>query len=157
MKSHAAARPTDEELMLYADGELEEASIAEVEAHLAVDAASRQKVAALRLAGELVRERALDDQVGGLSDGIADAVMAKIAAANGAAPEAAKVVDLGERRAAVLGERAREGVARKDTGRSIMMFAAVAVAAAAGMMIWGRTEAPPPARSCNDSRPPAAR
>jgi len=43
-KTSQASRPTDLELMLYADGELEGERLAAIEAHLAQDEAARHKL-----------------------------------------------------------------------------------------------------------------
>lgn len=139
-------RPTDQELMLYADGELGDERRAEVETHLASDETARRKLWGLRTTGDLVREAALELSAG---DAIADAVMSKIGAEskpNGAHVEApskqADIIRIGERRPAALGKVPAKRAAN-DSARSIWMLTTVAVAAAAGMMIWGRMEAAP--------------
>jgi anti-sigma factor RsiW len=55
----ATAPPTDLELMLWADGELEGPRAAEVEEFLAGDARARDVVASVRLCGDLLAEQAL--------------------------------------------------------------------------------------------------
>ena len=81
--------PTDLELMLYADGELDEARAREVEAYVLRDARSRAKVAGLDVVSAAVRAR----EAPSLADGIADAVMARVheEGKNGAAAPDAKV------------------------------------------------------------------
>ena len=158
-------RPTDRELMLYADGELGAEQSLELEKHLAGDEVARAKLWALRLTGDLVRHTASE-----LSDpgSIADAVMAEIASEgtrNGtllatatAAPQPiaqgspntelrpaadlAKAITKGERRAALEKVVATKRPAN-DTARRIWTLTAAAVAAAAGLIIWGRMEAEP--------------
>jgi hypothetical protein len=141
-------RPTDEELMLFADGELEGARRDEVADHVAADPIARRKVAALRFAGDLVCETALEGA--SPADGIADAVMAQIARDAEATPDAkaearsfgseasssSKIAKIGE---VTSLEAAR--VRRAEAGRSRRIFAlaAVAAAAAAAMLLWGRT------------------
>jgi anti-sigma factor RsiW len=141
-------RPTDQELMLYADGELGDERRAEVETHLASDETARRKLWGLRMTSDLVREAALELSA---ADSIADAVMGKIGAEskpNGAHTETpskqAEVIRIGERRPAALAKVAAKRAAN-DSARSIWMLTAAAVAAAAGMMIWGRMDAAPTA------------
>ena len=64
--------PSDLELMLYADGELPEERIAEVEAYLDRSASARNKLRGLDLVSTLIREDALDRaaQAGDLTDAI---------------------------------------------------------------------------------------
>ena len=73
-----AAPPTDLELMMYFDGELEGERLAAVEAFLAAEKVPKQKLAALDLAGSLVRERATTKH--DVADGIADSVMKSLLA-----------------------------------------------------------------------------
>jgi hypothetical protein len=153
--------PTDLELMLYADGELEEGRCREVEAYVTRDARCRAKVAGLEVVGAVFRERA-----GGTSaaDDIADAVMARIQveARSGMSAGARATVNgtdgSGEARAvgstelsSLAGGAAPKAASTSfehrpanDNARRIFTLAALAVAAAAAMMIWGRTEGEPP-------------
>lgn len=135
------APPTDLELMLYLDGELEEPRRTEVARFLGdlpedsanpgneQDLASaRAKLVGLEAVGEVVRRRA--EQVGeGFS--VADAVMARITEAEPPRP---------------LPVRPVKKAAANDNAvsRRIFALAAVAVAAAAAMMVWSRAEAPGP-------------
>lgn len=142
-------RPTDQELMLYADGELGDERLAEVETHLAGDETAQRKLWGLRVTGDLVREAASELST---ADSIADAVMMKIGAdskSNGArsvqgsrSSKQAEVIPIGERRPAALGKVAAKRAAN-DSSRSIWTLTAVAAAAAAGMMIWGRMAGEP--------------
>lgn len=115
--------------MLYVDGELDPARQTDVQSRIDRDPTARNKVAALRLAGELVREREIDL---GIADGIADAVMAKIAA--GDLPAADKVAPIA---------RQPQAQPANDNSRRIFYLAAAAVAAAAAFMIWGKTDTGP--------------
>ncbi len=76
-----SAPPTDMELMLYVDGELDEARYQQVEEYVLHDPRCRAKVAALVTAADMVQ-----DERAGLraADGIADGVMAKILEGSGA-------------------------------------------------------------------------
>jgi len=131
-------RPTDMELMLYVDGELDEARRAEIEAHLAQSESGRRKVAALRIGSGMVREHSL---ASAKDFDIASAVMAKIdaiavdlPAKNPPAKEesaGADVIALRDRRPAA----ADRSKAANDNSRGIFTLAAIAVAAAAGLMI----------------------
>jgi hypothetical protein len=138
----SAGDPSDLDLMLYADGELEGEARAAVEAYLAKVAAGSTKVAQLNLASSILREQALD--AAGKADGIADAVMAKIAAGGAVAKEtpALKLASLASKPAPSRRATRRERSAN-DNARAIFALAAVAVAAAAGLMIWGRMDAAP--------------
>lgn len=135
--------PSDLELMLYADGELDAERAAAVEAYLAELASSAQrapqaKLAALGVVSGIVREGALE--AASPADGIADAVMAQIAAEGAASPaQPAKA-------AVELRPTARRAPSN-DNARGIFALAAIAVAAAAGMMLWGRAEPKPQART----------
>lgn len=142
-------RPTDMELMLYVDGELDDAQCAEIEAHLKQSESGRRKIAALRIGAGMVQEHALA-QAGDFD--IASAVMEKIAADPPAkAPaksEGAEVIDIGARRPAVPGQVDRSKAAN-DNSRNIFTLAAIAVAAAAALMIWGKMDADPSRSAAN--------
>jgi anti-sigma factor RsiW len=125
--------PTDLELMLYADGELDGERLAEVEAHVAGDRTARRKLLGLGMAAGLVRERAL--QPSPLADGLADSIMAAIDAEPAATQQVAEVV--------ALPRRSRSARASNDNARGFMVLAVAAMAAAAGLLFWGRTPAPP--------------
>jgi anti-sigma factor RsiW len=139
------------ELMLYVDGELDEARRAEIEAHLAQSESGRRKVAALRIGSGMVREHSL---ASAKDFDIASAVMAKIDAIAvdlpaenlpAKSPPAKKesagadVIALRDRRPAA----ADRSKAANDNSRGIFTLAAIAVAAAAGLMIWGQMGAGP--------------
>lgn len=143
--------PTDLELMLYADGELEGERLREVQLAIEKNAALRSKLTALRLASDIVREDALAADVD-LTDGI----MARIASASVTAErdprDAAPGPKAEEERPPAkvepllrpgVGKVAAKGGASNDNARGIFALAAVAVAAAAAMMIWGRMETAP--------------
>lgn len=122
------------DLMLYFDGELEDSRRAEIEAYLDSDAGARSKMSGLRVTSEIVRAQALSSARGG---DIADLVMAKIEADavvppanNGASVEPTDLA-----RAA----KVRPTKAANDNSRGIFTLAAIAVAAAAAMMVWGQT------------------
>ena len=71
---------TDQELMLWVDGELEGRRAAEVAAHIQGDARARAVVGALRLGAELIESDALRHAGSSGADGIAEAVMDNIEA-----------------------------------------------------------------------------
>lgn len=137
-----AGIPSDLELMLFADGELEGERFAVVEGFVARNADAHRKLSSLGLVSELVRERAVASA--SPADGIADALMAQIAAEAGtygvvhaiATPprEVAAPVKLAP--VAAIASRATKPA--NDNSRGIFALAAVAVAAAAALMIWGR-------------------
>lgn len=122
-------KPTDVELMMYFDGELDEPRRKEVEAFIAKEANARRKVMGLGLAGSIVRESATSSSV---ADAIADGVMAAI--------QADATTKEGSKRISGLPKPAK---AANDNSKSIFALAAVAVAAAAAVMIWGRTNDAP--------------
>src|SRR5260370_5168939 len=70
--------PTDQELMLYVDGELEVGRAAEIDAPLAADPRSRAVVAALRRGAKALASDALERAEASGADSIADGVMAAI-------------------------------------------------------------------------------
>jgi hypothetical protein len=142
--SKSAGDPSDLDLMLYADGELEGEARAAVEAYLARTATGKAKAAALSLLSDVVREQALG--AAGKADGIADAVMAKIAvegATTKGAPPPKPVAITNALRAGEEQVRRNKPPAN-DNSRRIFALAAVAVAAAAGLMIWSRMDATSP-------------
>jgi hypothetical protein len=148
-----AGIPSDLELMLYADGELEGERFAAVEAFLARDAGSRRKLSSLGLVAGLVRERAIASA--SPADGIADALMAQIAAEAGtngvvhAAPAPLREVAAPTTPNKVAPRGAKPA---NDNSRGIFALAAAAIAAAAALMLWGRADLHPEVAS---NKPPA--
>lgn len=138
-----AGIPSDLELMLFADGELEGERLAEVEAFVARNADARHKLSSLGLVSELVRERAVASA--SPADDIADMLMAQIAAEAGtngvihaiAAPPREVAAPAKLAPVAALAPRAAKPA--NDNARGIFALAAAAIAAAAALMIWGRT------------------
>jgi hypothetical protein len=148
------APPTDMELMLYVDGELDEARHQQVEAYLLLDLGSRAKVAGLDLSADVVRESAQSFR---LADGIADAVMAKIEAGHEGGASGRHGAAVRPVTASVLPKvRALGKQPANDNSRGIFALAALAVAAAAAMMIWGRVEAEPPSATLTAPKPAEA-
>lgn len=138
----SAGDPSDLDLMLYADGELEGEERAAVEAYIARVGAGSTKIAQFNLVSSLVRDQALDGA--GKADGLADAVMAKIAAEDASAKEAPPRAPIALASAPrALKAQARGERSANDNARGIFALAVVAVAAAAGLMIWGRMDATP--------------
>lgn len=139
----ASAPPTDLELMLYVDGELDEARHRQVEEYVLHDPHCRAKVAGLVTAADMIRDSALASST---ADGIADVVMAKIHAepaaqvakvdgAAGARPLAAPPSGEG-----ASGPARLRGSPANDNARGIFALTAIAVAAAAALMVWGRMD-----------------
>ncbi|WP_441291180.1 anti-sigma factor family protein [Sorangium sp. KYC3313] len=153
----ASAPPTDLELMLYVDGELDEARHRQVEEHVLHDPRCRAKVAALVTAADMVRDSALASSA---ADGIADGVMAKLlegqaGAARGDGGGAARPLA-----APPSGEppraRARlQGAPANDNARGIFALTALAVAAAAALMVWGKMGVETPTAELTTSAPSA--
>lgn len=149
-RSERGSPPTDLELMLWADGELDEGRAREVEAYMLRDASSRAKIVGLDVVSAAIRERAPS----ALADGIADAVMARVEregangigkvdaarkGANGVAPGA----DHASETRRLAPGAAPQRPANDNNARRIFGLAAIAAAAAAGLMIWGRMDAEP--------------
>jgi hypothetical protein len=140
--------PTDLELMMYVDGELEGERLREVRQAILRDGVLRSKVAALEVSATIVRENALAVDP---SFDVSDLIMSKIAADPPAVLDARDVAPEPLRSPQpaplpVLGKKTAKASASNDNARGIFALAAVAVAAAAGLMVWGRmdTEAPRP-------------
>lgn len=143
----AADRPTDLDLMLYADGELPEDRLAAVEAYLAEDRGAQQKMIALGIVSGVVRGEAIAGAAKG--GDIADLVMRSIAEQPAPGGE---VVPL--RAAEKTGKQKRR--AANDNGRgSLWALAAFAAAAAASLLVWNRDPAPSTHASADHSARPA--
>lgn len=126
-------RPSDEELMMLLDGELDEPRRAEVASWAGSDAELGGKLDGLGLVSSLVREGAGVDS---RADGIADAVMAELESPR-AASGGAEVVALPTR----AGRRGRwlgGASAANDNSRHILWMAGLAAAVAAGLFFWSR-------------------
>ncbi|WP_437588030.1 anti-sigma factor family protein [Sorangium sp. So ce1000] len=154
----ASAPPTDLELMLYVDGELDEARHRQVEEYLLHDPRCRAKVAGLVTAADMVRDSALASSA---ADGIADGVMAKILEGR---QEGVARVDGGAvvrpLASSPSGEppraRARlQGSPANDNARGIFALTALAVAAAAALMVWGKMGVETPTAEVTTSAPSA--
>lgn len=137
-----AGTPSDLELMLYADGELEGERFSAVEAFLAREAGARRKLSSLGLVSGLVREQVIASA--SPADGIADALMAQIAAEAGtngvvhAAPTPLREVASPMQVSRIATQAAKPA---NDNSRGIFFLAAIAAAAA--LMIWGRASLQP--------------
>jgi anti-sigma factor RsiW len=135
-----AGIPSDLELMLYADGELEDERIADVEAFLAREPNARRKLTSLGFVSGLVRERAVASA--SPADGIADALMAQITAeagTNGVVHAVATPLREVPAPMKLAPVAPRPTKAANDNSRGIFALAAAAIAAAAALMIWGRS------------------
>ncbi|MDI3286508.1 hypothetical protein [Polyangium sp. 15x6] len=142
--------PTDLELMMYVDGELEGERLHEVRLALSRDSVLRSKVAALSLASSIVGENA---ESGAAEIDLTDGIMARIAADKSAtrdardaapapleAPVERKEAEVKPLLQPGLGKAAAKSAPSNDNSRGIFALAAIAVAAAAGLMIWGRMD-----------------
>jgi hypothetical protein len=136
---------SDLDLMLYLDGELSTERHDEVRRALTRDEVLRGKLNALEFSSAIVRERAMDAAA---NIDFADAVMARILAKDAAvlldkrdmAPEPQTSHEAAAHETPVVGLDKLEARAKpsNDNARGIFALAALAVAAAAGFMIWGR-------------------
>lgn len=120
MKEHA---PTTEDLMLYADGELEPERAAQVEAYLEQDVYARDVVATFFEMGDRVREAADERARDAGADDIAKLVMAQIEGRRGPA----NVVALPAKRSA---ER------EKPASVWPVALGGLAAAAAVALVVW---------------------
>jgi hypothetical protein len=136
---------SDLDLMLYLDGELSTERHEQVRRAITRDGVLRSKLSALETCSAIVHEQAVDAAA---NIDLADSVMAKIMKSGAA-------VSLDERDAAPGEQQPRETSASNtqnvrlekleartkasnDNARGIFALAALAVAAAASLMIWGR-------------------
>lgn len=144
-EKHVEPDVSDLELMLYLDGELDDKRYEQVRRALTRNKVLRSKLSALEVSSSIVRERALDAAA---NIDFADSVMAKIMANKSTVSlderDAAPVVhptqepstnDTPAVRLDKLGSPAKPS---NDNSRGIFALAAIAVAAAASLMIWGR-------------------
>lgn len=136
---------SDLDLMLYLDGELSAGRHDEVRRALTRDKVLRSKLSALEVTSTIIRERAVDAAA---NIDLADSVMAKILAGDAA-------VSLDQRDIAPVLEQSQDSSTQQtepvrleklgarsqpsnDNARSIFALVALAVAAAASFMVWGR-------------------
>lgn len=152
--------PTDLELMMYFDGELDEPRLSEVRTFVEGAGPARSKLAGLGLGSELLRESALARAAS--ADDLTDLIMAKVTGSAPAAKERTNVVAIGDAKkskdAAPLhlgGPKLKEpaltevtgplkdSASANENGRVIFGLAAMAAAAAAALFIWGRTPGGP--------------
>ena len=134
--------PTDLELMMYFDGELEEPRASEVRAFVEGSARARQKLDGLSLVGVAVEERARarERSFPDLSDSIMARVSAEAAGrdlAPKASPARPKLLDTPKKLEIAA-------PAANDNGRLIFGLAAFAAVAAAALFMWGRSPEPAP-------------
>ncbi len=168
--------PSDLELMLYFDGELDDPRKSEVAAFVNADLRSQSKLAGLRMSSALVEAQAREMAAGpsptrSPADDIANLVLAKIEAEGpfarttsgdpsrtaSADPPTAKVIPFPVRNTsksgATSGDRSHAATPAKvpshrsrpasENARRILGVAALAVAAAAALAIWGKQAAGP--------------
>jgi len=136
---------SDLDLMLYLDGELSTERHEQVRRAMTRDEVLRNKLSALEVSSAIVRERAVDAAA---NIDFADAVMAKIMANDGAVSLDERDVAPGEKPPVQTSANDTQNVrlkkleartkASNDNARGIFALAALAVAAAASLMIWGR-------------------
>jgi anti-sigma factor RsiW len=155
-----AAPPTDLELMLYADDELDPERRAAVEAWLETHRDDHAKLAALHLVSGMVRERAVETSAG--ADRIADSVMELIERepAHGGAlsatqspshpptptphtPRPGRSPSHPPTATPHTGRLAPLRRAANDNARGFYLIAAAVVAAAAALVLWIRPEPAP--------------
>lgn len=142
---HLEPSISDLDLMLYLDGELSADRHDEVRRALTRDQVLRKKLSALEVTATIIRERAVDAAA---NIDLADSVMAKILADDAAVSldqrDLAPVLDQSQDasthpaetvRLEKLGARSQPS---NDNARSIFALVALAIAAAASFMVWGR-------------------
>jgi anti-sigma factor RsiW len=126
---------TDEELMMWADGELDPSRAAEVEAILQRDPRARAVVAALKQAGDLLASEALEEAGARGADSLAARVMAAIDAE--APPMEAPALRMVPSAAGIGPSQP----VRRAWRAPIVAIGTVALAAAAAAMLWMRDAA----------------
>jgi hypothetical protein len=129
--------PTDLELMLWADGELEGEAAERVEAYVAREEAAQAKLAGMSLVGDLLRE---DARAATQADDLADLVMGRIRAEAKPDAKPAKEKPAEEKIAPVI--PLRPATPRRRTHPGVWGLAVAAMAAAAGLLLWSRGPAP---------------
>ena len=148
--------PTDMELMMFVDGELDEERHREVADYLEGSNDARLKLKAMGIVGEVVRKDA--DKLATMcrADEIVAGVFAKIdadEASPNATEDSARVVPLSTARTATASKAARASkssitgkttTATNDNGRLILGLAALASAAAFVLWMWGNGARPAP-------------
>lgn len=175
-RPHRPEPPSDLELMMYFDGELEEPRRAEVAAFVGADLRARSKVAGLGIAAAIVQN---EPRPLAAADDIADLVMARIAA-NGAhdhgsapAPDPAAapaiplqavpslaapvIAPVPAPRLAPQPIHAPARPAANDNGRRMLVgLVALVAAAAAAFAVWGRAPSGPAASTIPATQSPVA-
>lgn len=150
---HVEPHVSDLDLMLYLDGELEAERHEEVHQAISSSKVLRSKLAALDVASNIVSEQALGAAA---NIDFADAVMARIAADQQITLDARDVAPASKMSEIVapvrLDKLSPKSSPSNDNARGIFALAAFAVAAAAGLMIWGRVA---PSFSTTSSAPVA--
>jgi hypothetical protein len=136
--------PTDRELMMFADGEIDDARRDEVAAFVATSEDARLKLKGLQVVGELARRDADRVATAFRADDISARVMARLEAEEGTAATRSSLRSKEVR--AGKGDAARPA---NDNARYIFGLAALAAAAAAALWFWGKG-APPPFVAASD-------
>lgn len=142
------ARPSDLELMMYFDDELEEPRKSAVSAFIAADHGAQNKLAALRITSGVVRRYASNIEPSlNIADLVMKAVEAETSTKAAIFPSAAQRSNVIPISAAKNASSASKAAAARrpanDNVRRIFGVAALAVAAAAALAIWGRQTAGP--------------
>ena len=130
---------TDETLMQFFDGELDEERALEVAAWIEHHEDARDKLAGLDIIAEVLREQAAADERGSVIDVVDDVLAAieegegaeviELPARSGSSPEGSSKFD----------KVSSTGKPSNDNARNIYALAGIAAAIAAGMFFWGRT------------------
>lgn len=134
--------PSDLELMQYFDGELDEPRRSAVAAFLGADLQARNKLTGLRITSAIVQNEALSSAA---ADGIADLVMARIAAEPRELSAPAALDTRPSAGAAQLPVQlvTRSTPANDNSRRIFALLGTLAAAAAAVFALWGRPGAAP--------------
>jgi hypothetical protein len=143
-KPKAAKEPTDLELMMFADGELDELRKVEIATFVDGSAAAKNKLKAMGIVGDFVRKDADRVATAFRADGVAAKVMAAIEAGPIASEtvNAALIEPIAGRKTTQLKPKRPE--AANDNARTIYLLAALSAAAAIALGIWGRSPGPAP-------------
>jgi anti-sigma factor RsiW len=127
-------RPTDMELMLFADGELDAERAAAVAAWVEHHDEARSKITAMHMLSGIVRHEAEAKSAGAID--LVDAIMAEVAKEPAKPPK---------RSAELRWPAARRTSLPRSRGvRAFSAFGAAVLAAAAALLLWTRHEVPAP-------------
>ena len=127
---------SDETIMAYADGELDSAARAAVEAAMSEDPRIEERVAAHRSLRQRVQAAYSSELLEDIPEGLLAALRTDTDTSHGT------VVDLQAARAAIERDAARAQPRRRMWGTGVAMAASIVVGVGLGFFMWGQSESP---------------